>query len=232
MKRYYVYRHIRLDKNEPFYIGIGAKKKDRYTVWTSEYKRAFEIIRRNNVWKSIVSRTEFEVEILAEFESYKEAQEKEKELIKYYGRIINNTGCLANLTEGGEGAAGRIATSEAIKKTSSAHMISVIHKESKRIFPSIKEAALFSGMNRQTLCRHLKAGNPKCEFKFLDEKLNKEYSNSLYIPVVHKITGEVFISVSEAARHAGIKPSLFDFYLRHHPEKVNYKIKESKNKAA
>ena len=25
MKMAYVYRHIRLDKNEPFYIGVGTK---------------------------------------------------------------------------------------------------------------------------------------------------------------------------------------------------------------
>lgn len=33
--KHYLYRHIRLDKNEPFYIGIGTK-----IVKTSEYRRA------------------------------------------------------------------------------------------------------------------------------------------------------------------------------------------------
>ena len=37
----YVYRHIRLDKNEPFYIGIG--KDD-----SGEYKRANHIGNKNS----------------------------------------------------------------------------------------------------------------------------------------------------------------------------------------
>jgi hypothetical protein len=40
----YVYRHIRLDKNEPFYIGIG---KDDY----SSFKRAYHTgNKRNKIW--------------------------------------------------------------------------------------------------------------------------------------------------------------------------------------
>jgi len=26
--KYYLYRHIRLDSNKPFYIGVGTKKSD------------------------------------------------------------------------------------------------------------------------------------------------------------------------------------------------------------
>lgn len=39
----YLYRHIRLDKNEPFYIGIGSNKARCYTKktrnkhWNSKY---------------------------------------------------------------------------------------------------------------------------------------------------------------------------------------------------
>lgn len=51
----YVYRHIRLDKNEPFYIGIGSD---------SEYKRAHTHHSRNAHWKNIVNITAYEVEIL------------------------------------------------------------------------------------------------------------------------------------------------------------------------
>lgn len=41
----YVYRRIRLDKNEPFYIGIGTDTKN--------YKRANVRSLRNRVWKNI-----------------------------------------------------------------------------------------------------------------------------------------------------------------------------------
>ena len=49
----YLYRHIRLDKNQPFYIGISSD---------SNYKRAFSK-RRSNIWNNIVAKTGYEVEI-------------------------------------------------------------------------------------------------------------------------------------------------------------------------
>lgn len=92
----YVYRHIRLDKNEPFYIGVAT-----------HIKRAFERNQRKNIiWKSIVSRTDYDVEILFDDISREQALEKEIEFIKLYGRIDLKTGTLANLTDGGEGFQG------------------------------------------------------------------------------------------------------------------------------
>jgi hypothetical protein len=93
----YVYRHIRLDKNQPFYIGISNNSK---------YWRANQKSQRNRIWKRIVSKTDYEVEILFDNISYEFAKEKEKEFIALYGRIDNNTGILANLTDGGDGTLG------------------------------------------------------------------------------------------------------------------------------
>lgn len=42
MNKYYLYRHIRLDKNEPFYIGIGTKRNRYHPNMYSEYRRAYE----------------------------------------------------------------------------------------------------------------------------------------------------------------------------------------------
>lgn len=36
--KYYLYRHIRLDKNEPFYIGIGTKNKHKYPYFRAKSK--------------------------------------------------------------------------------------------------------------------------------------------------------------------------------------------------
>ena len=95
----YVYRHIRLDKNVPFYIGIGAhcpeNKKERY-------RRAYSHD-RNKYWKGVVAKTEYKVEILFENLSREQATEKEKELIQLYGRVFLKTGTLTNLTAGGDG---------------------------------------------------------------------------------------------------------------------------------
>ena len=91
----YLYRHIRLDRNEPFYIGIGTD---------SEYKRAYSRYHRNNYWNVIILKTQYEVEIILDDLTKEEAIEKEIEFIKLYGRRSLNEGPLCNLTDGGEGA--------------------------------------------------------------------------------------------------------------------------------
>jgi hypothetical protein len=90
----YLYRHIRLDKNEPFYIGIGSDMTN---------KRANERARRSELWKKIVAKSEYEIQILFDDITYEEAKLKEIEFIKLYGRIDLNNGTLANLTDGGDG---------------------------------------------------------------------------------------------------------------------------------
>ena len=105
----YVYRHIRLDKNEPFYIGIGSDMTN---------KRANERARRSELWKKIVAKSEYEIEILMDDITFEEAKSKEIEFIKLYGRIDLGNGTLANLTDGGDGAINRIFTPEHRRKLS------------------------------------------------------------------------------------------------------------------
>ena len=93
----YIYRHIRLDKNEPFYIGIGTSKY---------YNRAYRHNNRSNFWKRIANKGGYEVEILMDNLTWEQACKKEKEFIKLYGRIDLKTGCLVNMTDGGEGTFG------------------------------------------------------------------------------------------------------------------------------
>jgi len=117
--RHYLYRHIRLDKNEPFYIGIGTKQKRNHNSFKSEYRRAFTIDRAESfIWKNIVSKTEYDVEILIESNDYEFIKEKEKEFIKLYGRINKGTGILANMTDGGDGLINYIRSKEWSKKHS------------------------------------------------------------------------------------------------------------------
>lgn len=95
----YVYRHIRLDKNEPFYIGIG-------TDINGKYARSKVITTRNSIWKNIVSKTEYRIDIVADNLRIDEAFVMEIELISIYGKIINKSGILSNITGGGEGTLG------------------------------------------------------------------------------------------------------------------------------
>lgn len=95
----YVYRHIRLDTNEPFYIGIGSD---------ANYSRAFTKRSRNQFWFNITKKTEFAVEIILDNLSWEQACLKEIEFILLYGRRDINTGILVNMTNGGDGALGMI----------------------------------------------------------------------------------------------------------------------------
>lgn len=102
----YVYRHIRLDKNVPFYVGIG---RDKY------FYRARSVKNRNRFWYSIVAKTDYEVDIMMDDISIEEARVKEQEFITLYGRADIKSGTLVNLTDGGEGCVGRSVTPEQVK---------------------------------------------------------------------------------------------------------------------
>jgi hypothetical protein len=100
-----VYKHIRLDNNSPFYIGIGKTEK-----------RAYSKNGRTEYWRKIVKKCGYEVEILFDNISYDIAKEKEIEFIKLYGRANINSGILCNLTDGGDGSLGFKHSSESLIK--------------------------------------------------------------------------------------------------------------------
>jgi hypothetical protein len=87
-----LYRHIRLDTNEPFYVGIGKTTK-----------RAYSKHGRSKHWNNIYEKAEYEVNILFEDISWEEACKKEAEFISLYGRRDLGLGSLVNMTDGGDG---------------------------------------------------------------------------------------------------------------------------------
>lgn len=90
-KKYYVYRHFNKEKGV-FYIGLGSTKCRSHT------KR-----NRNRYWLNIVNKYGFIVEILKNDLTKDDAIELECFLISQYGRIDLKTGCLVNMTCGGDG---------------------------------------------------------------------------------------------------------------------------------
>ena len=114
--KHYFYRHIRLDTKEPFYIGIGTKLKSdsKSSNYYCIYRRGFSLDRRNNLWKKIANKADYEVEILLESDDYEFIKQKEIEFIALYGRINTNNGILANMTDGGDGTLGVIISEETI----------------------------------------------------------------------------------------------------------------------
>lgn len=92
IKPVYVYRHRRLDTYKIFYVGIG-----------SDPKRPYKKSGRNKYWQNIVSKTDYEIEIIAIVNNWELACELEELLIQEYGRKDLGLGLLVNMTDGGEG---------------------------------------------------------------------------------------------------------------------------------
>lgn len=103
----FVYRHIRLDNGNPFYIGIGKSEA-----------RAYSTKGRSKFWQRIVDKCGYEVEILFNDLDYEQAKLKEQEFILLYGRANTCNGLLCNLTDGGDGSLGYKPTEEALLKIS------------------------------------------------------------------------------------------------------------------
>lgn len=91
-----VYQHIREDTETVFYIGISQNMVRPYSK------------SRNLLWKRIVAKTTYRVEILHKDISLEEALQIEQDLILKYGRKDLGTGHLSNMTDGGEGTHGLI----------------------------------------------------------------------------------------------------------------------------
>lgn len=100
MLDFFVYRHIRLDKNVPFYVGIGIN--NRRTVRVRYYERAYNKGGRSTWWHRVAANG-YRVDILMDGLSKEDAILKEMEFISIYGRADLEMGTLVNMTDGGEG---------------------------------------------------------------------------------------------------------------------------------
>lgn len=245
MYKHYLYRHIRLDKNEPFYIGIGTKPKI-FNTFSAEYKRAYDCkSRRNKIWRDVITKTNYTVDILLESNDYNFIKQQEIEFIKLYGRKNLGTGTLANLTDGGDGSLGMKFSQERADKISKANTgkvksiierlaISkrlqkpVINKESGMIFSSIKAAAGYENITIGSLYQGLWLCSPSCKYKYVDTSLNfikkvKLGRGRAGVKIINIETNEIFNTCKEVAEFENI--NLFKFYTG-----LNYKNKYFKYK--
>ena len=102
--KYYVYIHTYPGTDEPFYVGKGHGN------------RAY-VTNRSKWWKNIVNKYNgFDVKFIYENLSDDEALNLEKEIIAKLGRRDKKTGCLINLTDGGDGRGGAIVSKETREK--------------------------------------------------------------------------------------------------------------------
>lgn len=91
---FYVYLHRKKTTGEVFYVGKGKEN------------RAWEKSGRNKYWKHIASKHGYTVEIYQNNLQEWYALELEQELILRFGRLVDNTGSLCNITCGGESGSG------------------------------------------------------------------------------------------------------------------------------
>lgn len=233
---HYIYRYIREDKNEPFYIGQG-KKPENYTSFSREYSRAIAPHKSNIIFSRIKEKVEYRVEIVIDNLSKEEANQKEKEFIKLYGKICDRTGTLANFTDGGDGTLGVAYTEERRQKVSKGRTGKRHTEKSKAKISKTKKERNYkcTEERKQKLSIQLKEywkvnEHPMKGHKATEEarqKMSESRKGKLAggkNPAARKVvdtkTGEVYNSAKEAAAVLGLNPIRFTVRLRN--ERINY----------
>jgi hypothetical protein len=197
----FLYRHIRLDKNEPFYIGIGSNISRCYTKQT-----------RNKHWHNIVNKTEYEVEIIFDDLTIEEAKEKEKEFINLYGKKSNG-GILVNITDGGDGCWG-VKANEEQKELRKQRMIENNHFKGKKHNEESKEKMKLAKLGK----KRQKEGYVKRAEKMKQYVGSKHWHSK---SVINTETGICYGSTKEAAEAANMNITTFIRAMKKNT--INYK---------
>lgn len=195
MMNYYVYRHIRPDTNQVFYIGIGNNNDKRFVPYARAKNKGN---RRSDFWKRVVTKNNnaFEWEIIFECETLEECNAKETEFIKLYGRFNLGRGTLVNLTDGGSGAKNTVMSDE-VKKKHSVSMVGGKHYAAKKVinvltnevFDTVSAAEKSLGLKKTLLGTYLRGQvTNSSPFLFLTyyQKVGKEAAMGLILQ--HKNT--------------------------------------------
>ena len=156
---FYTYAHINKDTNKIFYIGKGFENRYKSTD------------RRNRYWHNIVNKHNFNAEILAYWNTEKEALDHEMLLISCFKDMGYK---LANMTDGGEGTSG-YKHSETTKLKMKNKVVSDEHKA------KISKAGIgrkFSDKSKEKISAALK-GNTNCFGRKCSEEVKQKISQKL-----------------------------------------------------
>ena len=226
--KFYIYKHIRPDTQEVFYIGKGNTSKNSHV---ERYKTSSG---RNKMWKSIVAKNNgvFIPEIICYCDTEIEVNELEKQYIKKYGRRNLGLGTLCNLTDGGDGSVGIIVTEETRHKLSIA-------------FSGENHPNFGKKLSKET-CFRKSESMKKSDKNLRGKKLSEDWKNNMRAakigamnpmfgktgekhPMSKKIidiqTGVIYNSVTEAAEVSGIKmKTLYNYLTGHRMNKTTLKF--------
>lgn len=221
---YYLYTHIRCDRNTVFYVGIGTIRR-----YGKKYSRAFDRKNRNQHWKNI-AKFGYSIQVIAEFETRKEAEEAEIALIWYYGRKDKGEGELVNYTDGGGGIVGYSHSEEARRKmreNTSGKPKSESHKQ------KLREANIGRKASEETKAKlrgriHTEKHKAKVRAALIGRPVStstrdkmreihksrvKDGKHNSARPVINIVTGEKFASIKDAAESLGVSPLSLRLHL-------------------
>lgn len=176
-----IYAHYRNDTNSIFYIGIGKGN------------RPFELKNRNKYWQNIVNKHGYRVEIIASELDKDDAVFFESLLISIYGRKDIGTGCLINMTAGGDGVRDWIPSIQWKEKQS-------ISKKGK---PRSEDIKIKISESKKNIPNFKIRG----ELHYSYGKKRPEISSKQYKKCVNIENGEIVDSVIELSKLLNIKYS-------------------------
>lgn len=187
-QNFYVYLHVKEDTGEVFYVGKGTKVR-----WCVSFSRSLH-------WKNTAKKHGVVCRIVAHNLTAQESLILEKKLIVSYGRQDQKTGCLVNLTDGGDGVVNYVWTEEHRKKISEAGRGRKHTEEFKQMISRIHKGKVLSEESRKKISIARK-GKPLSE----KQKLSFENrGNSLSRKIVYIETGEVYDSLTLAGKPHGL----------------------------
>jgi hypothetical protein len=193
----YVYRHIRLDKNEPFYIGVGAD---------NSYRRSRQKYGRSKFWTDI-AKNGYEIDIIIDDVTYEEALIKEAEFIKLYGRKNLGLGTLCNFNDGGGGFKGGKHNEETkkilsikSKQTMDNRPIGLTAEYLKKAINSPKLKEYYLSRRGASWCKHTEESKLKISKARIGYKQSKETVTKKSIQIIQSTLDGVFIRLWDSAR--------------------------------
>lgn len=189
LRNFYVYLHVKESDGTVFYVGKGTKFR-----WSRVYDRTQH-------WKNTAIKHGVICQIVAHDLSAEEALVLEKKLIASYGRQDQKTGCLVNLTDGGEGVVNYVWTEEHRKKISEAGMGRKHTDEFKQMVSKLHTGKVLSVETKKRISDARK-GKPLSE-KQKQSLLNRGNKRSRKIICVE--TGVVYDSLTLAGKPLGLQ---------------------------
>lgn len=112
------YVYMLMHNDIPFYVGISTNWK-RIHEHFSDNRRKINTLLRRKIRKINATSGTVQIKIINHYATYSDMYAAEKNLIRFYGKMIDKTGILTNYSDGGEGRSGLTSSlkqKDAVKK--------------------------------------------------------------------------------------------------------------------